>query len=366
MADDPVATYLTLDRVKCYCELRAEFPLWCGLWPTPYDTSIERNRWSVRSLVDEDASKIIAQVRSLLPAAWRSASGLVPFARMIRVSNAGDVPGAELLVWNQGTNRVRSIATPPSTLTTLLRARFFIVHSTAIRDIWLERLTGRLHADVPFAGDFPSGTSAAAATTFALLAELAWRSPLQHAPSRGGTVQLLEDDWLKLGRDVGIIPSIGRRTRITLANAFLRKLVDEGKRLVRAVVEYEASVDDLAATLVLLNHPAAVPEAVETAHAKRAERKGLSDTEKKIHRQDAAKIRQRRIREAADKDPDVGRWARRLRFPMLSAAEIGVIDGEPLARSSVDARTKLAQRLTARRLLVALGTLQNRVARTKH
>ncbi len=365
MANDPVADYLTLDRVKRYRKLHTEFPLWCGLWPTPHDTSIERNRWSVRSLVDEDASEIIAQVRSLLPAAWRSASSLAPFARMIRVSNAGDVPGAELLVWNHDTNEVRSIATPPPTLTTWLRARFFIAHSTAIRDIWLERLTERLQADVPFAGDFPSGASAAAATTFALLAELAWRSPLQHAPSRGGTVQLLEDDWLKLGRDVGIIPSIGRQTRITLANAFLRKLVNESKRLVRAVAQYAPSLDELEATLVLLNDPAAAPETLETEHAKRAERDDLSGTERENHRQDAAMIRQRRIREAADKDPDVGRWARRLRFPMLSAAEIDVIDGEPLARSSVDARTKLAQKLTAARLFVAVGTLQNRVARTK-
>ena len=226
MAHDPVASYFTSDRIAELHDLQAGFPLWCGLWPSPHDRSIERTQWSARALVQAETKDITEQVRSQLPSAWRNSKRLVPVVTSVPTPDS--VPVVSLGVGKilpppapkTFSPLIHWVRNPPPILTALLQARWLITWSEAIRDVWISRLTERLKADVVYLGDTPSETSTSRPLPFGSYAELAWGGPLNDRLRNRLRLQL-EAEWLKLGREVGIVPSLDRGRRITLANAFL-------------------------------------------------------------------------------------------------------------------------------------------------
>lgn len=362
MAHDPVASYFTSDRIAELHDLQAGFPLWCGLWPSPHDSSIERTQWSARSLVQAEAKDITEQVRSQLPSVWRNSERLVPVVTSVPEPDSvpvirlgvGKIPPppapknfSPLIHWVQNS---------PPILTALLQARWLITWSEAIRDVWIPRLTERLEADVAYLGDLPSETSTARPLPFGFYAELAWGGPLKDQ-LRKKLLRSIKDEWLELGREVGVVPSLEGGKRITLQNKFLRQLQREAKRLVFRILRDKTSVEDLEAGLALLGESASANlDHLVKAYADRAARDDLPAVER-------GKYQQRRERRHAElvRRPEVEEWLSRLRFPMLSGVEIQRIKSRPSARSNSRIRTSIATRVLADRLKVAPGTLRNRL-----
>jgi hypothetical protein len=153
---------------------------------------------------------------------------------------------------------------------------------------------------------------------------------------REDQIAALEEQWLQLGRKVGVIPSVKGGPDCTLSNDFLRRLVEEAKALVTECQDYtwEPEHEDHVTSLRIGEESDLLDESFQALVEEQMKRDPAGAQ--------ARMMRRLRKRQA---ELDIKSWMRVLRFPMLGLEEI-----RALASTARTAPRTIALDLTSGRL----------------
>jgi hypothetical protein len=337
--------FFTPERLAYYRDLHGRYPLWCG-------------DWSEKHLQEHDAHSWLALTRL-----QQEADQLYPKAEVLRVqfaseSGADSIALPRLLVAHRGSDQLDRIddIKPPAAAALLAAANYALARW---RSGYGPGGSGEPYADPPFGLDqqlmawanhisalltrkdprFVGVVEGPGPTGHVLwvLRDRFLSTPPDHA-AREKRGEELEHHWIRMGREVGVVPRVKGGRVCTLPDDLIEALRLEGRTLVREVTEREPDAQEIDAVRCLVGKD--VLDDLQTAHLR------------ELPPERAATKRDGYLRKF-DRKHDVALWAFRLRFPMLSAPEVrDVTSMWQQGPKREDRHQTIATRLLADRLCI--------------
>lgn len=352
-AVDPIDAFFTLERLAYYRDLHARYPLWCGRWPSNERSKPSAHHWLVQSRLHDEASQSLRRSRiiSIRFASTPTADEAPRPQALLEVGNDIEVVedfeppihSAVLGAINYTFARWESGYGPGGS------GKPYVTKADFVLENWAWHAKGILDATDPRV----FGVMKDPGLTGYALHELR-RAYLQTDPkldTRKKKLKTLEAYWLRVGREIGIIPGVKGGKVCALDDELLAGLFKEGAALVREILEYEPSTNDLAEVRALLPG-SEVDAAVSSYRVELAKR----DPEE-------AAARDKADRAKSDARLKVALRATRLRFPMFSAAEIESIQESWLASPRKNRYATLAVERMENRLPITASRIWKRTAR---
>lgn len=351
-AVDPIDSFFTPERLAYYRDLHARYPLWCGRWPSNERSKPSAHHWLVQSRLHDEASQSLRRSRiiSIRFASTPTADEAPRPQALLEVGNDIEVVedfeppihSAVLGAINYTFARWKSGYGPGGS------GKPYVIESDFVLQDWAWHAKEILDATDPRV----FGVMKDPGLTGYALHELR-RAYLQTDPkldARKRKLKTLEGYWLRIGREIGVIPGVTGGKVCALDDELLTGLISEGETLMRELVEYEPSGADMDVVRRLL--PAARLDFAQISLREEIARRSPER---------AAAFDKRHLTES-DASLEVALWAARLRFPMFSASEIASIQKSWQASPRKSRSVTLAVERLQDRLPITVSQIWKRTA----
>jgi hypothetical protein len=353
---EPLEAFFSPEHLQAYRDLHDRFPLWSGDWDERILRFPESKRWSASSRV------------------WEETQGLLKNLAGVEFPNEPDEAqvAEPVLVFFEADEearadvQVRSREFEPPALRTLLAAIDYAMQPWRVKENghWsIAERSGRTEALIADLGKLLRSRSAAHPTAMGLWTRFHRVMHKRNRPELEKAVYELERYWVAIGEEAGIIPKLQGGSRCALPDVFLADLQGEARGLVKGIVEFSPSEEDMELIRERLGGWETHLTDYEREHLRRLRPQTAADAAG-----DGSLYESKRQEYLArvDERMDTLGWARRLWFPMLSQDEIALILER--TRGSLNPRTidAAATSLLADRLPIERSTVLNRISRDRH
>jgi len=351
--EDALAAFFTPERLTYYRKLHRRYPLWCGGWPEPEISKPDGDRWLLETRLNEAARQFVPK-------------GRLFYVDFSEKPTSDRVPLPALLFAGPGGGRTQSLQPDPLAGSALLAAIYYTWAQWRSGDVGPANLGG-------FWAE-PAYSQADLLRVWGTSLDLLLRTPESYlgvresqgpngislsmlrrrflaATDKSAREQRREDlhqYWSQIGQTVGILPGVPGGPKCTLSKKLIAHLIEEGENLVRAINGYVPDDEERDAVRCLLpwerHDPYGRVVELERRHP------------------DVAMRRRRNW------DPKLGteNWIFRLRFPMLSAAELRDIrQGWRTGQNRSTRHRRLAVELLADRLPIGESQINKLAAQIR-